>query len=155
MEVADGGEEDESSDSNQKEDSEYSSTGDRVEGESVPEGDSTNELGAADSESQETAEIPQHERISTPVQELPDAGDESPPEANETRDTDEGRAARRKRLAARGPLDVKEVVVRELQKKRAKEEHRHHSKKGVGRAGRMKGSKAKQDTRVNKTDWDL
>src|SRR6266404_268745 len=146
MEVADGGEEDESSDSNQKEDSECSSTDDGVEDKLVLEGESTNELGVADPESltlQEETEISQQERISKPLEEPPDTEGESVPEANESGDADEGRAARRKRLAAREPLDVKGVVVRELQKKRAKEEHKHHSKKGVGRAGRMKGSKAK------------
>lgn len=158
MEVADGDEEDDSSDSDQKGDSEYSIIDDRVQGELVLEGDSTNELGAADPESftlQEETEISQQERISTPVQEPLDTEDESVPEANESGDADEGRAARRKRLAARGPLDVKEIVVKELQKKRVKEEHRHHSKKGVGRAGRMKGSKAKQDSTVKKTDWEI
>ena len=157
MEVADGGEEDES---DQNEDSEYSGTDDRAEGESVPEGDGTNPLGTADLESltlQEETEVSQRERISTPIQESFDTGDESLPEGNDHQsgDADEGRAMRRRRLAARGPLDVKDVVVRELQKKRAKEEHKYHSKKGVGRAGRMKGSKAKQDTRVKKTDWEI
>ena len=158
MEVADGGEEEDPSDSDQKEDSEYSITDDRVQGELVLECDNTNKSGAADLESfilQEKTEIFQQERIPTPVQEPLDTEDESLPEANESGDAAEGRAARRKRLAARGPLDVREIVVKELQKKRVKEEHRHHSKKGVGSAGRMKGSKAKQDSTVKKTDWEI
>jgi len=125
----------------------------------APIGDGTNNSDATDSEPpilQDETEVPQQERTSTVVQVPPDTEDESRPEANdhERGDVDEGRAARRKRLAATEKVDIKEVIVRELQKKRAKEENRYHSKKGLGRAGRMKG-KAKQDTRVKKTDWEI
>ena len=86
----------------------------------------------------------------------PDTEDGLQPEANdhESRGADEGRAARRKRLAATEKVDIKVVIVRELQRERAREEHRYHSKKGLGRAGRMKG-KERQDTRVKKTDWEI
>jgi RIO kinase 2 len=150
MEVAEENEEGESNGS----DEEYSWTDNGVEG------DGTNDLDAADPEPptlQEGTETPQYECTLTPVQDPPgtDTEGESLPKANdqESEDVDEGRVARRKRLAAREKVDVKEVVVRELQKKRAKEEHKYHSKKGVGRAGRMKGSKEKQDTRVKKSEW--
>lgn len=123
----------------------------------VSEGHGTNDLGCADPEPptlQEGTEISQQECISTPVQSLPDG---SLPEANdhESENADEGRVARQERIATREKVDVKEVVIRELQKKRAKREQKYHSKKGVGGAGRMKGSKAKQDTRVKKTDWEI
>ena len=116
-------------------------------------------LGAAGSEPttlQDETEVFLQERASTVVQVPEGTEDESLPEANdhESGDADEGRAARRKRLAAREKVDIKEVIVRELQKKRANEEHRYHSRKGLGRAGRMKG-KARQDTRVKKTDWGI
>ena len=121
----------------------------------VPEGDSTIDLDAAAPEPpilQEETEISQQERIYTSDTEN---GTLPKPNDHESGATDEGRAARRKRLAAREKAGVKEVVVRELQKERTKEEHKYHSKKGVGRAGRIKGSKAKQDTRVKKTDWEI
>ena len=130
-------------------------------------GDGTNNLGAADSEPptlRDETEVSQREHASTIVQVPRDAEDGSLPEADdhesgdaddhEGGDADEGRAARRKRLATREQVDIKEVIVRELQKKRAKEEHRYHARKGLGRAGRMKG-KARQDTRVKKSDWEI
>ena len=125
----------------------------------VLEGDGTNNSGAADSEPpthRDETEVSQQERTSTTVQVPRDADDESLPEADdhESGDADEGRAARRKRLATRETVDIKEVIVRELQKKRAKEEHRYNARKGLGRAGRMKG-KARQDTRVKKSDWEI
>jgi hypothetical protein len=125
----------------------------------APEGDGANNLDAADFEPltlQDETEVPQQEPTSTVVQVPPDTEDGSRPEANdhENGDADEGRAARRQRLAATEKVDIKEVIVRELQKKRAREEHRYHSKKVLGRAGRMKG-KAKQDTRIKKTDWEI
>ena len=125
----------------------------------APKGDGTNPLSATGSEPstlRDETEVSQQERASTVVQVPQGTEDESLLEANdhESGDADEGRAARRKRLAAREKVDIKEVVVRELQKKRANEEHRSHSRKGLGRAGRMKG-KAKQDTRVKKTDWEI
>jgi len=125
----------------------------------VLEGDSSYNLDAADPEPptlEDETEVPQRGCTSTTVQVPPDTVDESRPEANDHKsgDADEGRAARRKRLAAREKVDIKDVVVRELQQKRTREEHRYHSKKGVGRAGRVQG-KAKQDTNVKKTDWEI
>ena len=121
--------------------------------------DGRNNLGAADSEPptlRDETEVSQQEHASTIVQVPRDAEDESLPDADdhESGDADEGRAARRKRLATRETVDIKDVIVRELQKKRAKEENRYHARKGLGRAGRMKG-KARQDTRVKKSDWEI
>jgi RIO kinase 2 len=147
-------------DSDEEEDLQYFGGDDGVESVAVPEEDDTNNLGVTDPEPptlQEGTGISQHEPISMVVQGPPGSEDEPIPEVNDhaSGDVNEGRAARRKRLAARERVSVKEVVVRELEKERAKEEHKYHSKKGVGGAGRMKGSKAKQDTRVKKTDWAI
>lgn len=43
--------------------------------------------------------------------------------------------------------DVKTRVTSEIMKTRARQQRKHHSKKSVNRAGRAKGSKAKQDDR--------
>ncbi|KAG6902908.1 hypothetical protein C0995_010078 [Termitomyces sp. Mi166 len=43
---------------------------------------------------------------------------------------------------------VKSIVSADLTKARAAQHRKHHSKRGVRRAGRPQGSKAKQDTRV-------
>jgi RIO kinase 2 len=44
--------------------------------------------------------------------------------------------------------EMKTRVVNEITKTRARQQKKYHSKKSTGRAGRTKGSKAKQDTRV-------
>jgi len=52
---------------------------------------------------------------------------------------------------------VREVVSSQINKKHARQQKKFHSKKGVQRAGRPKGSKAKQDTRVKvdiSSGWD-
>lgn len=43
---------------------------------------------------------------------------------------------------------VKDLVSSDLAKTRARQQRKHHSKRGVRQAGRPQGSKAKQDTRV-------
>ncbi|KIJ26129.1 hypothetical protein M422DRAFT_125094, partial [Sphaerobolus stellatus SS14] len=43
---------------------------------------------------------------------------------------------------------VKEKVIADLTKERARQKHRYNSKKSTHKIGRAKGSKAKQDTRV-------
>jgi RIO kinase 2 len=45
--------------------------------------------------------------------------------------------------------EVKTKVANEIGKTRARQQKKYHSKKSTGRAGRAKGSKAKQDTRVH------
>lgn len=49
---------------------------------------------------------------------------------------------------------VKDRVTEEITKRNAQQTRKHHSKKAIGSAGRAKGSKAKQDTRVRRSDWD-
>lgn len=49
----------------------------------------------------------------------------------------------------RNHQSVKDTVTTELTKSRQKQEKRFHSKRSVGKAGRPKGSKAKQDSRVH------
>jgi RIO kinase 2 len=44
--------------------------------------------------------------------------------------------------------DIKDIVSSDLTKERARQQRKHHSKRGARHAGRAKGSKAKQDTRV-------
>jgi RIO kinase 2 len=45
--------------------------------------------------------------------------------------------------------DVKTRVANEIGKTRVRQQKKYHSKKSAGRAGRAKGSKVKQDTRVH------
>jgi RIO kinase 2 len=51
--------------------------------------------------------------------------------------------------------EMKMKVATEIGKTRAHQQRKYHSKKSTGRAGRAKGSKAKQDTRVklNSGEW--
>jgi len=43
---------------------------------------------------------------------------------------------------------LRKVVSSEVTKDRARDKSKHHARRGPGQAGRAKGSKAKQDTRV-------
>jgi RIO kinase 2 len=43
---------------------------------------------------------------------------------------------------------IKSIVSSDLKKQRARQDKKHHSKRGARRAGRPQGSKAKQDTRL-------
>ncbi|TFK77036.1 RIO1-domain-containing protein [Pluteus cervinus] len=51
--------------------------------------------------------------------------------------------------------NIKDKVTSELAKNRSQQQRKHHSRKSTKRAGRPKGSKAKQDTRVKlEPGWD-
>lgn len=50
--------------------------------------------------------------------------------------------------------EVKERVAMQVSKERARQQRKYHSKKGAGKIGRPKGSKAKQDTRVKLNETD-
>ncbi|KAF9069106.1 RIO1 family-domain-containing protein [Rhodocollybia butyracea] len=51
--------------------------------------------------------------------------------------------------------DIKEIVKSNLEKTRARQQRKYHSKRSTRRAGRPQGSKAKQDTRVQlDSAWD-
>ena len=45
------------------------------------------------------------------------------------------------------PPEIKDIVSSDLRKQRARQERKHHSKRGARRGGRPQGSKAKQDVR--------
>ncbi|EGO00923.1 hypothetical protein SERLA73DRAFT_134044 [Serpula lacrymans var. lacrymans S7.3] len=44
--------------------------------------------------------------------------------------------------------DMRDRVSTDLAKQRARQQKKYHSKRGAQKAGRAKGSKAKQDTRI-------
>ena len=50
-------------------------------------------------------------------------------------------------LSAPQPPEIKDIVSSDLRKQRARQERKHHSKRGARRGGRPQGSKAKQDVR--------
>ncbi|KAJ7181732.1 RIO1 family-domain-containing protein [Mycena crocata] len=53
-----------------------------------------------------------------------------------------------KSVASLALNDIKEIVSADLTKARSQQKKKYHSKRGVRRAGRSQGSKAKQDNRV-------
>ncbi|KAG8828584.1 hypothetical protein FRC17_007490 [Serendipita sp. 399] len=88
-------------------------------------------------------------------------GDEQ--ESDDSRDTDslserdvpksQHRSNSKKKVAP----DVKDAVSSELARQKARQQKRHHSKKSVGKAGRVGGSKLKADKRIKigiKDGWD-
>ncbi|KAJ3767003.1 RIO1 family-domain-containing protein [Lentinula raphanica] len=88
----------------------------------------------------------------------PTVSDEEPPESDEESTRDLSRSpphSRSSSPALEHSRNVKEIVKSNLEKSRARQHRKYHSKRNTRRAGRPQGSKAKQDTRVKlDSGWD-
>ncbi|PFH54538.1 hypothetical protein AMATHDRAFT_37877 [Amanita thiersii Skay4041] len=72
----------------------------------------------------------------------------SPSHSNFSRSPPQSRSISPTTLATMTQNDIKTKVVSDLSKMRIKEQRKYHTKRGVRKAGRPQGSKAKQDTRI-------
>ncbi|KAJ4489323.1 atypical/RIO/RIO2 protein kinase [Lentinula edodes] len=89
----------------------------------------------------------------------PTASDEEPPESDHESTRSLSRSPPRSRsnspAADHSARNVKDIVKSNLDKSRARQQRKYHSKRSTRRAGRAQGSKAKQDTRVKlDSTWD-
>lgn len=89
----------------------------------------------------------------------PTASDEEPPESDHESTRNLSRSPPRSRsispAADHSARNVKDIVKSNLDKSRARQQRKYHSKRSTRQAGRAQGSKAKQDTRVKlDSTWD-
>lgn len=72
----------------------------------------------------------------------------SPPQSRNTSPDSLAKMTESLSIASHHQSGIKEIVSSDLSRQRARQKQKYHSKRGAQRAGRPKGSKAKQDNRV-------
>ncbi|KAF5390169.1 hypothetical protein D9757_002868 [Collybiopsis confluens] len=85
---------------------------------------------------------------------------EGPPDTDRESIGDLSRSPPRSRVHSPAPTDntvrdIKDIVKSNLEKTRTQQQRKYHSKRSTHRAGRARGSKAKQNPNTAAKDWDF